>query len=79
MALHISATMFPKSPFIYCAESIHTKLAPKNYILKIAYSKLASFNSPPHNEGVTKLKTFLKKRPHNHLSKKQTLQENGVF
>jgi len=38
----------------------------KNYIFKIAYLKLASFNSSPPNERASKLRTSLKKRPHNH-------------
>jgi len=62
MALHIVATMFPKLHFIHNAKPIHTK---------IAYSKLASFNSPPKNEGAMKLKIFLKERSHNHLFENQ--------
>jgi len=62
MALHIIATMFPKPHSIHRAKSIYTK---------ITYSKLASFNSTSHNEGATKLKTFLKERSHNPLSENQ--------
>jgi len=44
MALHIIATMLPNPHFICRAKLIHTKIAYKNYILKLAYAKLASFN-----------------------------------
>jgi len=43
-ALHTIATMLPKSHFIRHAKPIHTKITYKNYIFKIAYLKLASFN-----------------------------------
>jgi len=68
MALHIVATMFSKPHFIHCTKPIHTKIAYENYISKIVYSKLASFNSTHQNERDTKVKTFLKEKPHNHLS-----------
>jgi len=71
LALHTIAKMLPKAHFIHCAKPAYTKIAYKKYIFKITYSKLASFNSNPKNEGVTKLRTFLKQRPHNHLSENQ--------
>jgi len=68
--------MFSKPHFNYCALTpIHTKIAYKNYVLRIAYSKLISFDSSPLNEGTRKLSTFLKERPLSiHLkTKKKTL------
>jgi len=50
VALHTIATMLPKT---HCAKPAYTKIAYKKYIFKIAYSKLASFNSNLQNEGAT--------------------------
>jgi len=63
-ALHIVATMFSKPHFIHHVEPTH---------IKIAYAKLASFNSNPHNEGDAKLIIFLKKRLLDYFSKKQKI------
>jgi len=45
ITLHTVATMFQKTHFICHAKPEYTKFAYKNYISKIAYSKLTSFNS----------------------------------
>jgi len=60
VALYIVATMFSKPHFILYVGLGHTQIALKNYILKIDLQ----------NEGATKLRTFFKKRPHNHLFEK---------
>jgi len=55
IALHTIATMFQKLHFISHAKPKNTKFAYKNYIPKISYSKLDSFNSRPQNERARKL------------------------
>jgi len=55
IALHTIATMFQKPHFICHVEPKYSKFAYKNYIPKIAYLKLASFNSNPQNERANKL------------------------
>jgi len=55
LALHTIATMLLILHFIHHAKPIYTKITYKNYILKIAYSKLASFNYSSLNEGARNL------------------------
>jgi len=47
IALHTVAIMFQKTHFIHPTKPKYSKFAHKNYIPKIVYLKLASFNSSP--------------------------------
>jgi len=52
---HTVSTILPKLCFIHHAKPIYAKITYKNYILKIAYSKLASFNQSSLYEGLQSL------------------------
>jgi len=55
ISLHTIAIMFQIPHFICNAEPEYSKFAYKNYIPKIVYLKLASFNSSFQNERARKL------------------------